>query len=120
MASNALKESEVTPVSVPVVKIKEITEILPPPYDLIKLDIEGGGVAIFLNFYNELLKETHYLLLEWHSWHSGGGGVEQIREKIYSLGFKILKESIPVAVTKEGRQVGLLLAENGGFSQLCI
>ena len=51
--------------------------LLPPPYDLVKIDIEGAE-ADFLRAYPKVLSATRHLLMEWHSWHTGGGGPEQL------------------------------------------
>ena len=47
-------------------------------YDLIKCDIEGGEWNLMIN-YTSILEKSKFLLLEWHSWHSGGGGFSQIK-----------------------------------------
>ena len=94
-----------------ILKSPEVFEALPPPYDLIKCDIEGSEWDLIEN-YSEILKVSKNLVLEWHSWHSGGRGYDQIIEALESLDFKIDKSSSPLpAVGIEG-EVGLLLAEN--------
>ena len=111
MASTALDGSCGIPVCLKVIKEEEVQETLIPPYDLVKVDVEGSEWE-FLNYYPQILCQTRYLLLEWHSWHNGGGGVEQIREKLESLGYRVLKESAVISLEKEDRKVGLILAEN--------
>ena len=49
-----------------VVSSREILETLEPPYDLIKVDLEGGELEL-LPAYAEVLAATRYVLLEWHS-----------------------------------------------------
>lgn len=89
----------------------DLAEKLPPPYDLIKCDIEGSEWA-FLNNFQNLIKESKYLLLEWHSWHEGGGGFPQIEKSMHSLDFSMVRSSEPVpAIAREG-EVGLILFKN--------
>jgi FkbM family methyltransferase len=90
---------------------KDLMDNLEPPYDLIKCDIEGSEWE-FLNNYESLINKSRYLLLEWHSWHEGGGGFPQIDKSLQSLNFSIITSSEPIyAVGKEGK-VGLSLAKN--------
>jgi FkbM family methyltransferase len=90
---------------------KDLMENLPPPYDLIKCDIEGSEWE-FLNNYESLIKKSKYLLLEWHSWHEGGGGLPQIDKLLESLNFSLTCSSEPIpAVGREG-EVGLILLKN--------
>lgn len=94
---------------------QEIMSLLPPPYDLIKLDVEGAEYEFFTS-YKKLLGSTRYLLMEWHSWHKGGGGMKQICEMASQCGFDQIKEVMkPRATTLEDggkeEQVGLLLFE---------
>ena len=101
--------------SVDILKVKEILQALPPPYDLIKCDIEGSEWD-FIGHYPEILQNSKYLLMEWHSWHNGGGSLTQISEKLQEFGFSILKSSYPTkALGREG-EVGLFLAENLSFN----
>ena len=90
------------------------TELLseyPPPYDLIKCDIEGAEWD-FIQNYGSIIGKTHYLLLEWHSWHSGGNGFPQLENKLKELGFEITKKTNLENARGRDGQVGLLLAEN--------
>ena len=73
---------------VPRISASELMRRLPPPYDLIKADIEGGEYHL-LTQYQPLLRETEYFLLEWHSWHPGGGGQAQLRKMTEDAGFEI-------------------------------
>jgi FkbM family methyltransferase len=98
-----------------ILKVEEILQALPPPYDLIKCDIEGSEWDL-IEYYPEILQDSKYLLMEWHSWHNGGGSVTQITEKLKELGFGILKSSDSTkALGREG-EVGLFLAENLTFN----
>jgi FkbM family methyltransferase len=67
----------------------QILEALPPPYDLIKVDIEGGEYDLALG-YAEVLRSARHLILEWHSWHPGGGGEAQLRGLFEGLGFRFV------------------------------
>jgi FkbM family methyltransferase len=89
----------------------DLVEKLEAPYDLIKCDIEGSEWE-FLNNFQNLIKKSKYLLLEWHSWHEGGGGFSQIEKSMHSLDFSIVRSSEPVpAIAREG-EVGLILFKN--------
>ena len=87
-----------------------------PPYDLIKCDIEGKEWELLLH-YPKVLSGAKYLILEWHSWHNGGGSLTQITKKLQEFGFSILKSSDTTkALGREG-EVGLFLAENLSFNR---
>ena len=89
----------------------EIRAKLKPSYDLIKCDIEGSEWE-FLNNYPNLITESKYLLLEWHSWHEGAGGLSQIEKYMHSLDFSTVRSSEPIpAIAREG-EVGLILFRN--------
>lgn len=88
---------------------EEIGSLFPPPYDLVKIDVEGSEWS-FLTDYENTLKHTRSIVLEWHSWHEGGGGVEQIRERLSDLNFHIEKESAPIPATGRTGEVGLMSA----------
>ena len=80
-------------------------------YDLIKCDIEGGEWN-FLIHYSSILEKSKFLVMEWHSWHSGGGGFQQIENKLNDFGFQIIKKnSSQKAIGRDG-EVGLFLAKN--------
>ena len=49
--------------------------------------------------------------MEWHSWHSGGGGFSQIEKKLTELKFQIIKSSPPQEAVGRDGQVGLFLAK---------
>jgi len=83
-------------------------------FDLIKCDIEGGE-WFFLMYYSSILQNSKFLVMEWHSWHSGGGGFLQIKEKLTELGFQIIKSSPPQKAIGRNGEVGLFLAQNHNF-----
>ena len=94
---------------VEILKQNDISKWMPPPYDLIKCDIEGAEWEL-LNHYDELVSQTKYILLEWHSWHNGGGGLQAIINKITNLGFNIVKQSDQSPAVGRKGTVGILLA----------
>jgi FkbM family methyltransferase len=62
-----------------------------PPYDLVKLDVEGAEF-FFLRDFAPVLVETRYLLFEWHSWQPGGGGREELLRMVAEKGFDMIGE----------------------------
>jgi FkbM family methyltransferase len=103
------KEENVVEISI--LKETDVMEHFSPPYDIIKCDIEGSEWAL-LTYYPELLKGTKHLLLEWHSWHQGGGGCNQLLEKITELNFEIINSSPPSSAIERKGEVGIILARN--------
>ena len=97
--------------SVPIVSVEEIIENLRPPYDLIKCDVEGAEWE-FLEYYEDIIRSCKTLLLEWHSWHGGGGEYPQIESKLKDLGFIINKKTQPINAVGRMGEVGLLQAIN--------
>jgi FkbM family methyltransferase len=95
-------------VRVPVLTEDEILTLFPPPYDLLKVDIEGAEHAL-LAHYPRVLSATRWLCLEWHSWHPGGGGAEQLRELATAQGFDFEREIQPVRTLPDARQTGVFL-----------
>ena len=112
MASSVFESAQKDAKSqVSVLTKKDIKELLPAPYDLIKCDIEGSEWD-FINHFSEVIKSTKYILLEWHSWHNGGGGCQQLEDCLKNLDYEIVKSSNPTdAIGRDGK-VGLLLAKN--------
>lgn len=104
------------PTYVKTLQIREITKYAPPPYDLVKCDIEGAEWQLLTN-YSEILVQSRYLLMEWHSWHNGHGGLPQIKKKLNDLGFIILRSSPHVQAIGRDGEVGLTLAENKNFNR---
>ena len=83
-------------------------------FDLVKCDIEGGEWNLLIN-YPSILQKSKFLVMEWHSWHSGGGGFSQIEKKLTELKFQIIKSSPPQEAVGRDGQVGLFLAKNLNF-----
>lgn len=111
--SNLLdKHSSLSPEGVPIITQQMILQTIPPPYDLIKVDVEGGEYD-FLQSYPQVLEASKYMVVEWHSWHRGGGGADQIREIAQSLGFvfvQVIQEPKSCGPNKLD-QVGVFLFE---------
>ena len=83
-------------------------------FDLIKCDLEGAEWE-FLIHYSALLKNSKFLVMEWHSWHSGGRGYPQIEKKFTEIGFQIIKSSSSQKAVGRDGEVGLFLAQNLNF-----
>jgi len=84
------------------------------PFDLIKCDLEGAEWD-FITHYSSLLEKSKFLVMEWHSWHQGGGGFPQVKKMLHELCFEIVKSSSPHnAIGRDGK-VGLFLAKNLNF-----
>ena len=116
MASSSFKNSEEEKVrKIQIITEEDIINTMQPPYDLIKCDIEGSEWELLLH-YPKVLSEARYLILEWHSWHNGGGGKAQIEEQLSSLNFKIVKQSNEQPAIGRNGKVGLLLAQNNNLT----
>jgi FkbM family methyltransferase len=70
---------------------EEIIKSFPPPYDLIKIDIEGAEYD-FARSYPDLCRESGYLLVEWHSPDREGKREAELRELCARNGFEHVKE----------------------------
>lgn len=110
-SSKEQNEDNETARTVPIVRVEEIIENLEPPYDLIKCDVEGAEWE-FLEFYDDIVRSCKTLILEWHSWHRGGGEFPQIESRLKDLGFIINKKTHPVKAVGRMGEVGLLQAVN--------
>jgi FkbM family methyltransferase len=111
------EESSDNVIGVKIISQQEILRLFPPPYDLIKIDVEGAEHD-FLVGYDQLVHNARYLLLEWHSWHTGGGGVEQIKTLAQTMGLSLVKEitrAHTVAHSGQQAQCGVLLLQNDAF-----
>lgn len=96
------------------INTKDLASHMSPPYDLIKVDIEGAEFD-FLTAYEETLKSAKHIILEWHSWHTGGGGAQQLHELALAKNFRILQEVVsprPVTIKGKLETCGILLLEN--------
>jgi FkbM family methyltransferase len=96
---------------VPIVDQSMILDSISPPYDLVKIDVEGGEYDFFLA-YDKILSATQNLVVEWHSWHRGGGSSIQIQELATAYGFQMKKEiksPTPCGNPVIGNHVGVYL-----------
>ena len=93
--------------NVPILTGAEIMASLPPPYDLVKVDIEGAEYELLRN-QRDFLSQCEYLLMEWHSWHSGGGGLTQLQELAVAARFSQVAELQPAREVPAG-QTGIIL-----------
>jgi len=95
-------------------KLSDLLSLNRDSYDLIKCDIEGGEWN-FLIHYASILKNSKFLVMEWHSWHSGGKSFPQIEKQLTEIGFQIIKSSPPLKAVGRDGEVGLFLAKNLNF-----
>jgi FkbM family methyltransferase len=105
MASSISKNE--TGKSVKVMRPQLITELFPPPYDLVKVDIEGAEKD-FLKSYGPVIAGARHILLEWHSWSLGGGSV---RMAAAQAGLKVAAEIVPEHSVAHGGTCGVVLFE---------
>ncbi len=97
---------------VPRLAPETLVRALPPPYDLVKLDIEGGEHD-FLLHYTPVWQHAAALLLEWHGWHGGGGRPEALVSLAAKDGFRLTwaEEHPDNANQPPERHMGLLLLQ---------
>jgi FkbM family methyltransferase len=108
--SSSLASTAVLPdqaLEVPILTAEEIMAAFQPPYDLVKVDIEGAEYEFLLN-HRKFLAQCKYLVMEWHSWHSGGGGLSQLQDLAATAGFSQLAQLQPACDVPRG-QTGTLL-----------
>jgi FkbM family methyltransferase len=94
----------------------DILSQMPPPYDLVKMDIEGAEYDFFI-CYAGILSQARHLIFEWHSWHRGGDGREHLVALARKLSFRIVRESHSDRVIQRNGQperCGTMLMENTG------
>jgi FkbM family methyltransferase len=92
---------------VPILTAAEILSIFGPPFELLKVDIEGAEYDLFKD-YHDLLCCCENLLLEWHSWHPGKGGLGQLQALASEAGFEQIAELQPPRNVNSG-QTGVVL-----------
>lgn len=116
-AENAYMTSEATAGATHTVRRlppEEMLAAFPPPYDLVKLDIEGAEF-VFFKACETVMRQTRRVLFEWHSWHPGGGGKAQLIAMAEQLGFRLVGEQHAGRIVLRGGQpatAGLVLMEN--------
>jgi FkbM family methyltransferase len=117
MASAIVRDAAGEPSqAVPILTPDKILEAFPPPYDLIKVDIEGAEFD-FLADYGPVLQQAKHLLLEWHSWQTGSGqgadgALPQIEAAAQQAGFGFVADIVPpqaVMLNQSPQQCGVKL-----------
>lgn len=93
--------------SVKVIRPELIAGLFPPPYDLVKVDIEGAEKD-FLKSYGSVIAGARHVLLEWHSWSLGGGSV---RTSAAQAGLQVVVEIVPEHPVAHGGTCGVVLFE---------
>ena len=73
-------------VEVPVIAEAALMEALPPPYDLVKLDIEGAEYA-FVRDYPAVCRAARAMVVEWHARSADDGRVASLRRDLLAHGF---------------------------------
>ncbi len=83
-----------SPQKVRILTQEQILEKISPPFDLIKVDIEGSEVD-FVYHYPKILKDTKALIIEWHSWNSRQVTDLDFKELLFKSGFSKVSETHP-------------------------
>ncbi len=73
---------------VQVIDAAALANLLPPPYDLIKIDIEGAEMD-FMEAYEPIYRQAKWLIVEWHSWDMEGLNEKVVREGFEARGFRV-------------------------------
>lgn len=104
MGSSAeVQPGERTTVGVEILSETALLREFPPPYDLLKIDIEGGEFLFFEN-YREVCRQTKAIVVEWHSWDEEGTGEARLQQQLAGLGFQRQRVLQPRRVLKiDGR-----------------
>ena len=76
---------------IPVLTPGEMLAAFPPPYDLIKVDIEGGE-ADFVECYKDVYTQSAAILMEWHSKDAKGAAAGPLRAGLEAAGFAFAGE----------------------------
>jgi FkbM family methyltransferase len=72
----------------------EVLAALPPPYDLIKIDVEGAE-ADFVEAYGAVHAHTGAILMEWHSPDKDGSNEKRLRQLLEASKFYLVHELRP-------------------------
>jgi FkbM family methyltransferase len=75
----------------------DILAALPPPYDLVKIDIEGAEYD-FLECYEQVFAQARAILIEWHASDETDSGAERVQSLLAPHGFQLIKTLRPVRV----------------------
>jgi FkbM family methyltransferase len=68
---------------------EEMMTLFAPPYDLVKVDIEGAEYD-FLEGYSKVYSNTSWILIEWHSSDRDGSGQERVMRVLEAQGFHLM------------------------------
>ncbi len=68
-----------------------IAKLCPPPYDLVKIDVEGAEFA-FLEHYESIYSQAKVIIAEWHSWDKEGTKEGEFRRSMEARGFVFMRE----------------------------
>ena len=79
---------------VQVIPPAEILDAFPPPYDLIKIDVEGAETD-FIDAYREVHAHAAAVLVEWHSPDKEGSNAKELRELLGRSDFNLVREVRP-------------------------
>jgi FkbM family methyltransferase len=95
---------------VPILTAEAIVERFAPPYDLVKVDIEGGEYA-FADAYGRILRDTRAVLVEWHAWPggpnpTGSASRGRLRAALADHGFGRVDALVPPAPVTRGAMAG--------------
>jgi FkbM family methyltransferase len=96
---------------VPILTAADLICRFPPPYDLLKVDIEGGEYE-FLRSYGDVLDAARALLIEWHASDDAAAHARaSVCEELERRGFTAMRELGPPRTTRGPRvsTAGLLL-----------
>jgi len=72
-----------------------------PPYDLIKMDIEGGEYD-FIESYEPVYRHAAEILVEWHSSDQEGEGEKRVLSLLGARGFRHVKTAQPARTLRLG------------------
>ena len=101
------------PAAVPIITPSRIVELLPPPYDLVKVDIEGSETD-FIDHYKPVWSGARHLVLECHDSPSAGVSWIEVAGRIVAItGFERLR--LDGRPDEPGRHAGLLVLRNPAF-----
>jgi FkbM family methyltransferase len=100
MFSKIEKESQQ---KVKILTQEQILAKISPPFDLIKVDIEGSEVD-FIYYYPKVLKNTKALIIEWHSWNSCQVTNQDFKKLLFKSGFSKVSATNPRNILDQNRK----------------
>lgn len=90
MASSSDLSGACEKASVRILDSQKILETFAPPYDLIKVDIEGAETA-FITAYEAVLAQAKNLILEWHSNSEEGAEESEMTDLLAKRSFELVR-----------------------------